>query len=175
MGADGGLSWIVPRGRDEREQRRRCDALAALLAPWMSDLTRGLPRCGETDHYRELRARLPRWWIVGPYGDFVGDTPLLDDLDHPVGGYLARVVEDAREGGYATLADRVLDLDTREEWRVEMDASRACDTFPCGSSCAEWDACLRAAPPDFLARDIVAWCAEVRACIASVCREETWP
>ena len=160
MGADGGLAWIVPRGRTDDERMATRARLLDLLEPWVGDLTRDVPSVGETPAHYDLWHELDASFIVGPYGDFIGDGPVIDEIL----AFAEHVETAAREGGYETFAEYLLDLDTVPQWQRDHER----EAF------SRWSLDLRDAPDDFLSQNITAWRRDLRGCIARTDKQETW-
>lgn len=160
MGADGGLAWIVPRGRTDAERMATRDKLLDLLEPWVGSLTRDLPRVGETPAYYELSHELDASYIEGPYGDFIGDDPVIDQIQ----AFAEHVENAAKVGSYDTFEEYLLDLDSIPQWQRDNER----EAFP------YWNRELRSAPEDFLARNITAWCRDLCGCIVRIDKQETW-
>ena len=134
--------------------------LLDLLEPWVGDLTRDVPSVGETPAHYDLWHELDASFIVGPYGDFIGDGPVIDEIL----AFAEHVETAAREGGYETFAEYLLDLDTVPQWQRDHER----EAFP------RWSLDLRDAPEDFRAQNIAAWRRDIRGCIARIDKQETW-
>lgn len=160
MGCDGGLIWIVPRGRTDAERGASSAKLLDLLEPWIGALTRDPPSVGATPAYYKIKRELDPNYIVGPYGDFLSGDPKINEIRA-----FAEHVECAAEaGGYTTFEEYLLDLDSQPQWQRDNER----EAFP------YWNLDLREAPTDFLAQSIPVWCAALRGCIARIHQQETW-